>query len=124
MNTLDKKTIDEKIGKRVCIYRKKLNLTQEQLAEKLKVSVNFITLLENGRTGVKLENLIKLSNILNITPNDLLQDFIESYKPKKYQDYIINVVSKMNNKDKNIVKKMAELLVEEEQEEYKLKKER
>ena len=119
MNTLDKKTIDEKIGKRVCIYRKKLNLTQEQLAEKLKVSVNFITLLENGRTGVKLENLIKLSNILNITPNDLLQDFIESYKPKKYQDYIINVVSKMNNKDKNIVKKMAELLVEEEQEEYK-----
>lgn len=115
---LNKQNINERIGKQVNKYRKSRNLTQEQLAEKLKVSVNFITLLENGKSGVKLETLIKLSNILNVTPNDLLQDFISSYRPTGYQQHILNLISKMNERDQKVVKRMTESLLAEQDEEY------
>ncbi len=112
---LNKENIDERIGKQVNKYRKSRNLTQEQLAEKLKVSVNFITLLENGKTGVKLETLIKLSDALYVTPNDLLQDFISSYRPNGYQQHILNLISKMNERDQRIVKRMTESILEEKE---------
>ena len=60
------------LGKRVAMRRKQLNLTQEQVAEELDVSVQMISNLECGRKAVRLTNLIKLSKLLKISCDYLL----------------------------------------------------
>lgn len=65
--------IDYKIlGKNIKNCRKKLGYTQEKLSEFLECGSNHISNIENGRTSLSLEMLMKLCKILNTTPNYLL----------------------------------------------------
>lgn len=49
------------VGQAIKFYRKKLGMTQEQLAEKSNLSVKYISLIENGSS--KNISIQKLSNI-------------------------------------------------------------
>ena len=54
--------------------RKRRNLSQEKLAEELKVSRQAVAKWENGDTYPDINNLIQLSNLFNITLDRLLKD--------------------------------------------------
>lgn len=69
-NTNNKLYID--IGKRIAIYRKTQNLSQAQLAQKLKVRQQLIADYEIGRRRMPISFLFKLANILFIKVEDLL----------------------------------------------------
>jgi len=58
-------------------YRKINNMSQDELAEKLDVSRQSISLWENGQTQPTIENIIALSKIFNVSANDLLQSDCE-----------------------------------------------
>ena len=60
------------IGKRIKEHRQRRNLTQEMLAELIEVSPGYISLVETGRKKASLETLLSISNVLNITLNELL----------------------------------------------------
>ena len=60
------------IGKRVCARRKALGFTQEQLAEKMNVSIQMISNLELGKKAIRPENIIKLCSELKISADYLL----------------------------------------------------
>ena len=60
-----------KIGKFISECRKKQNLTQSQLAEKLFITDRAISKWENGRAMPDSSIMLKLCEILNITVNDL-----------------------------------------------------
>lgn len=60
------------LGKRISARRKELGLTQEQVAEKMNVSVQMISNLELGRKAIRPENLAKISSILKISTDYLL----------------------------------------------------
>lgn len=60
------------IGCRISTRRKQLNYTQEQIAEKMDVSVQMVSNLERGNKAMKIENLIKLSSILDISTDYIL----------------------------------------------------
>lgn len=53
-------------------YRKANNLSQDELAEKLGVSRQSISLWENGQTQPTLDNIIALAKIFHVTPDALL----------------------------------------------------
>lgn len=55
------------MGLRIKNQRKALNLTQEVLAEQLDISVKHFSEVERGLSGLSIENLIKLSNILGVS---------------------------------------------------------
>ena len=55
------------LGERITKLRKKLKLTQEELAEKIYVTDKTISSWESNRTEPSLETIIKLSEILNCT---------------------------------------------------------
>lgn len=59
------------IGKNVKYYRYRENLTQEQLAEKTKSSVNYIGRLERGQHNPSVDKLEKVVSALNIEPYEL-----------------------------------------------------
>lgn len=62
------------IGRRIRLYRRQKDLTQEQLAELVGVSASFMGHIEGGCRVASIETLMKLNAALNVTPNELLSD--------------------------------------------------
>ena len=81
----------EKIGKFIAQKRKEKNLTQEQIAETLGVSINAVSKWERGLCLMDMSLLKPLSQILDVTINDIL-----SGEEIKAEDII-------NKADENIV---------------------
>lgn len=76
MKFIKKDDIHKTLGEIFKQYRLKNKLTQEQIAEKLDISVKYISRIENGNGGVKVETLINYINILGITPNVIFDKLI------------------------------------------------
>ena len=76
MKSLKKQDIDKVLGEVFKEYRVKNNLTQEKIAEKLGISVKYISRIENGTGGVKVETLVNYMNILGISPNVIFEKLI------------------------------------------------
>lgn len=62
----------EAIGLRIKKARKKANMTQEELSNKVDLSVHFISNIENGSRKMSLETLISIANALDVSTDDLL----------------------------------------------------
>lgn len=81
----------EKIGKFIAGIRKQKKLTQEQLAEKLGVSINAVSKWERGICLMDMSLLKPLSEILDVSINEIL--FGEQIKDEEFR----------NKADENIV---------------------
>ncbi|GKX30348.1 transcriptional regulator [Vallitalea longa] len=65
--------IDYKIiGKRIKESRKSVNMTQEKVSEILGVSPEYVSRIETGAAKLNLEMLVKMSDILDLSPAYLL----------------------------------------------------
>lgn len=60
------------IGKRIQSRRKQQGYTQEQLAELMNVSIQMVSNLERGNKAIRIDNLINLSQILDISTDFIL----------------------------------------------------
>lgn len=60
-------------GKRLRYLRRSRDITQEQLAELVGRSVNFISLVENGDTAPSFKTLERLAKALNVDVADLFR---------------------------------------------------
>ena len=69
---MNKETLLKKFGKNVKIERIKKDLTQEQLAEIMNVSQNYIANIECGKANMSLGKVLELSNYMGVDVNDLL----------------------------------------------------
>lgn len=65
-----------KYGNKLKKAREALGLTQEKVAEYLGLGPRYISDIERNKTKGSIDTLIKLCNIYNITPNDLLSEYI------------------------------------------------
>lgn len=63
------------IGLNISFYRKRIGMTQEQLAEKANLSRNFVSAIEapNLVKALSLEALFNIADALNIEPSKLLE---------------------------------------------------
>ena len=86
----------EKIGVRIVERRKELQLTQEQIAERMNVSIQMISNIERGNKAIKIDNLLKLCDIL--TGRRTTHDF----------DHLASKISQLTESDY----KMIEMLVD------------
>jgi transcriptional regulator with XRE-family HTH domain len=64
------------VGDNIRCFRYKVKWTQEKLGEVAGLSGDYIGRLERGLENISVENLVKLSNALNIEPSYFL---IEDY---------------------------------------------
>lgn len=70
---MNKKDLLKQFGKNVKIERIKKDLTQEELAEKMDVSQNYIAGIECGRANMSLAKVLELSQFLEVDINALLK---------------------------------------------------
>lgn len=60
------------IGERIQLRRKQLGYTQEQVAEMMNVSIQMVSNLERGNKAIRIDNLIRLSQILKVSTDYIL----------------------------------------------------
>jgi transcriptional regulator with XRE-family HTH domain len=63
--------LQKKLGKRIADLRRLRTLTQEQLAEAVDCSVEFISLVERGVNAPSVAGLEKFAKILKVEVRDL-----------------------------------------------------
>ena len=109
MNSISKSDIDKNFGKILRDFRVKNKLTQEQLSEKLGISLKYISRIENGNNGVKTQTLINYMNILGITPNTIYAPFIANKEAAKNIE-ISEKLSSLSDDKKDFLSAMIDLL--------------
>lgn len=81
------------MGSRIAQRRKELRLTQEQLAEKMGVSLQTVSCIELGKKGIRPENLANLCNFLNISADYILYG-------KRSEQQMSDTIAKLSALDK------------------------
>ena len=97
----------EKIGKFIKESRKKVGLTQEELAEKLGVTNRSVSKWENAKCMPDLSLFKSLCQELHISINELLEG--ENLKKEDVDKVLNNLVDISNNKIKNNKKKITRI---------------
>lgn len=101
-----------KIGKYIAGKRKKLGLTQKQLAEKLNMSDKSVSKWERGICLSDVSVYLELCRILGISINEFLagEDIVEGNVEQKAEENLIQM-SKDNKKKQKDLKKIITLLL-------------
>ena len=66
------------VGRRIKAAREQKRLTQEQVAELVDLSPMHVSVIERGVKLPKLETLINLANVLDVSADVLLQDVVNN----------------------------------------------
>lgn len=86
------------IGERLKKARREKHLTQEQLAEKIDVSIAFLSRIERGSSQINLKRLSQICELLDVTEGDILNG--TSSKSTKYLDSEFSNILKNCSSDK------------------------
>ncbi len=76
------------IGKRIKEERKRLNLTQEEVAEKVGMDYKYLSAIERGASKPSLDIFLRIADALKVSYNDLLQ---ESKKKTEDEEMLIQI---------------------------------
>lgn len=95
------------IGKRIQNRRKQLGYTQEQLADMMNVSIQMVSNLERGNKAIRIENLIRLSEILNISTDYILTG-IETAEDNSL---LTTRIKQMSEKDREMIEMLVEYCI-------------
>ena len=94
------------MGERMKAQRKLMHLTQEQMAERLDISIKHYSEAERGIIGLSVENLIKTSEILGISLDYLIKGISIDYPiPSK----MIEIYKNCPDSKKKILLELLEL---------------
>lgn len=79
------------IGERIKSARKNCNMTQEKLAEKMGISIAFLSRIERGSSQINLKRLSQICSILGTTEGQLLNGVSnqsDSYLNSEFSDLL------------------------------------
>lgn len=68
---MDEKDFYAKLGRRIKVLREKAHLTQEKLAEKCGISLDYLGKIEVNINKPGLKTILKLANSLDVEVKDL-----------------------------------------------------
>lgn len=99
------------IGKRIKVARIRMEITQEQLADRVSVSPTHLSNIETGSTRVSLTTIVKIANALGVTVDDLLCDNLVKARPQFERD-MQSLLDDCNDHEVRIAYKVAKAAVE------------
>ena len=77
----------KRLGTRIREERKRLHLTQAQLAEAIEVSDTYMGAIERGERSLTLDTLVRLVNRLGVTIDYLLSDSVMDSDPNIMEQF-------------------------------------
>ncbi len=102
-----------KIGKFISECRKKENLTQMQLAEKLNITDRAVSKWENGKAMPDSSIMLSLCEILKISVNDLLsgEKISMENNNQKNEELLLSLAKELEKKNKTIWTSMWAIMI-------------
>lgn len=97
------------IGQRIQKKRKSQNITQENLAEAISVTVGYISQIERGITKINLETLSQIAEHLNCEITDFLSNTVID-SDNYLADELSDLVKKLNSTNRKVLIEMAQIL--------------
>ena len=98
------------IGQNIKRIRLLKGLSQENVADALNKSVNFISLVENAKTGLSLQSIIELCKVLEVDANSIFEGVIAPPSVMA-DDYITKSLALFNDTDKTMVTDLITYIV-------------
>ena len=105
------------IGSRIKQARLAKNMTQEDLADKIDISVAFLSRVERGNSHINLKRLNQICGLLDVSEGYLLNGASSSseiYLGKEFTDLIKSVSPEKQKLIYNVAKTIAETDMNEE----------
>lgn len=96
-------TLNTSIGSRISTLRKKNNLTQEQLAERLDISIKHCSSVERGLSCLSLEKLVEVSELFDVSLDFLIKGTSSNYVCLELSPSIISVLTSKNESEKELL---------------------
>ncbi|MBK9387887.1 MAG: helix-turn-helix transcriptional regulator [Planctomycetes bacterium] len=62
-----------RLGMRIRAMRSSLKISQEELADRSGLHRTYVGAVERGERNISLDNIVRISNALGITPSKLLE---------------------------------------------------
>ena len=99
----------KRIGKNIEKMRNKINLTQEEMAHRLRVPINKIKNIEEGIEKIDIFELIGISQILKVSTDEILETNI--YEDNLFKE-LKDIFSNCTNKQKNMLVNLGKMVLE------------
>lgn len=100
------------IGKRIKEARKKKNMTQENLVEKMEVSIAYLSKIETGKIHINLERLSQICDILNVTEGEILNG-VSSNSKKYLHNEFYDLLYKLSPKERKLAYQILQIILNE-----------
>ena len=94
-----------KIGKNIQAIRKSNGYTQERLAEKIEVSVRYVSDIEQDRANPSYEVLIRICNLFKVSMDQIFSEYL-NVKENKNVEYSLAGFDKLSKKDKETIENL------------------
>jgi transcriptional regulator with XRE-family HTH domain len=108
------------IGERLKRARLAKNMTQENLAEQLDVSVAFLSRVERGHSHLNLNRLTQVCELLDVSEGYILSGSSENSESYLEEDFK-KLLAKCSPEKQKLIYKLSQVIAEED-ETYKSKK--
>ena len=92
------------IGDRLFSIRKRMGLTQAEVAEAAELSTRTYADIERGSVNMRIETVLKICNVLHITPDEILTTDNSSVSAK--QQELWDRLNSCSSKDKETALKL------------------
>lgn len=100
------------IGKRLKEARKKKGLTQEQLSEKMGVSIAYLSKVETGKIHINLERLSEICSILDVTEGEILNG-VSNHSEKYLHSEFNELLRKCSPKNQKLAYQILQVISKE-----------
>ncbi|MDD3227791.1 MAG: helix-turn-helix transcriptional regulator [Oscillospiraceae bacterium] len=102
----------EAVGRRIKEARMKNGWTQEQLAEKVNLSSDHISVIERGSKPPRFETFIVIANALEVDANSLLSDVL-AVSPKLASSLLSEKLSALPASEQKKILRILDTLIQE-----------
>ena len=109
---MDKNNENVIYGKALQEIRKKNNLTQEQVSQLTGLETKYISQIECGIAKGTINTMLKFCEAYNVTPNDILHQFIKTSNAQKDLDLFSKKMLELSKKDRKVVFTLINALLE------------
>ena len=90
------------LGERIYSSRKKMKMTQSDLAEKVGISNTYLSHIENGSGNMSMDIFVDIANALGVTADELLSDSILS-DDNLTGDQIVELLNGCGGYEKSVI---------------------
>ena len=100
------------IGQRLKRARKNLRMTQAELAEKLNISIAYVSRIERGSSKISLTRLTDFCSALEVSEGEILNG-VSNSNSNYLSDEFNDIFNKCSPKKQQLIYKLSKLIAED-----------